>query len=156
MSLGQGTVRTSSGEDIIPVSIEDAVHYWMAMGKKGNEKALLLVEALAVESLERRADKVFGRERSEEERNQRLQWRTQNRIEFKQVLTDSMKRNLGDIECWGCYIKEFQDRLGIESGTRDELDAKTQMLLTVSQQVVAKLLDAGVEWKTALNMLNVT
>lgn len=156
LSLPHGTIRSSTGEDFIPVALEDAINYWMEVGKKGNDKALRLVAALAVESLERRADKVFGRERSEEERNQRLAWRTRNRFEFHQVLTASMQRNIGNIQCWGCYIKQFQDRLGIESGSRDELDAKTQMLLAVSQQVVAKLLDAGIQWETALNMLNVS
>lgn len=51
-------LKAVTGEILIPVSIEDAVRYWVHEGKHGNLLAQALVEALAIESIERRADTV--------------------------------------------------------------------------------------------------
>ena len=54
----------------IPVSL--AVAFWIKQGISGNEKAVRLLGACAVETIERRADKAFGVHRTEEEYNQRF------------------------------------------------------------------------------------
>lgn len=54
------------------VPFELAVAYWTKEALAGNLEAVALLAACAVEALERRADRAFGVERTEEERNQRL------------------------------------------------------------------------------------
>ena len=54
------------------IPFELAVAYWTKEALAGNLEAVALLAACAVEALERRADRAFGVERTEEERNQRL------------------------------------------------------------------------------------
>ena len=54
------------------IPFELAVAYWTKEALAGNLEAVALLAACAVEALERRADRAFGIERTEEERNQRL------------------------------------------------------------------------------------
>lgn len=84
-------VRADTGETFVPVAIEDAVAYWGLMGAKGNAKAMALVVALATESLERRADRVFGVKRTEEERDARLALRVK-RVDTFRGWTDCIKQ----------------------------------------------------------------
>ncbi len=46
--------------------------YWFTQAKQGNEQALSLVWAMLTETLERRFDRAFGIEQSEDDRDQRL------------------------------------------------------------------------------------
>lgn len=54
------------------ISIDLAIAFWTKEATAGNAEAARLLGACAVESIERRADKAFGIERTETERNQRL------------------------------------------------------------------------------------
>ena len=63
----------------IPISL--AAAFWTKEGVKGNEKAIRLLHAAAIENIERRADKAFGVERTEEKRNERFE------INFCSVMT---------------------------------------------------------------------
>lgn len=74
---GLAGIKADTGESIVPVAIEDAVAYWAILAGKANQKALALLQALAIESIERRADDYFGKQVSEFERNERIKFRMQ-------------------------------------------------------------------------------
>ncbi len=59
----------------IPLSV--VAKYWLWQTSRGNKKALVLVDALLEESLERRFDDAFGVARTEYERQERLTERMQ-------------------------------------------------------------------------------
>lgn len=85
----KATVEGSKGKANL-VTIDLAVGYWTKEAVNGNTKSALLLGACATESIERRADKQFGIERSEQERNERLKSRMQGKI-ARRKLTDSIK-----------------------------------------------------------------
>lgn len=90
-SLSQ--IKAETGESFIPVAIEDAAVYWGHCSQKGNALASAILVACAIESIERRADKAFGKTRSEEERNERFQNRV-NGILTRRSLCDAIKEYL--------------------------------------------------------------
>jgi len=62
----------SSNKPIKPISIQVATAYWRYWDKRNNLQASALVDACVLESIERRADKAFGIERTEREYNDRF------------------------------------------------------------------------------------
>jgi len=66
----KGQSRGHSRIQAIPLEVVSA--YWLWQSYRGNKQALALCMALIIESLERRFDTVFGIERSESKRNDRL------------------------------------------------------------------------------------
>ena len=80
-------------------TIEFAAAYWMKEANEGNCKAISLLYACAVESIERRADRAFGIQRTESEYNQRFAVRLNLRKDkFRQLTT---------------AIKEWEEQRGI-------------------------------------------
>lgn len=76
-SLAQKQVKKTikvqgSVQQIVGVTLEFVVMFWREQAKKGNTIADALVDALLIESLQRRFDKAFGKAISEEEYNQQL------------------------------------------------------------------------------------
>ncbi|NEO86461.1 MAG: hypothetical protein F6J87_19705 [Spirulina sp. SIO3F2] len=65
--------QATGGSRIRALSLGAVSAYWLWQTYRGNKQALALCMALITESLERRFDKAFGIERSEFERNERLQ-----------------------------------------------------------------------------------
>ncbi len=65
----------------VPISVASA--FWRYWDKKGNKKASAIVDACVIESIERRADKVFGLSKSEAEYNQQF---SDNLKSFQPVL----------------------------------------------------------------------
>lgn len=62
--------RKRALEDAIPISLATA--YWRYLDKKNVVEASALVDACMFESIERRADKAFGVNQTEEERNEKF------------------------------------------------------------------------------------
>ena len=85
-----GEVRAVTGEKFIPVSIEDAVEYWYLMSMDGNKRAAALLRALAIESIERRFDRAFGKVVTEQERDLKLAERYR-RLQTRRDWTDVIK-----------------------------------------------------------------
>ena len=69
-----------------PIPIKLATSYWHYCSKQDNIKADALVQACMIESIERRADKIFRVQRTEEEYNQR--W-FNNYQEYQESLNDN-------------------------------------------------------------------
>lgn len=93
-------IKADTGESIVPVCIKDAVAFWAALARKSNRLALGLLEALAIESIERRADDYFGNQVSEFERNERIKLRMQ---------TIATRNELEDAIAWYCRTHEVSD-----------------------------------------------
>lgn len=85
-----GEIRAVTGEKFIPVSIEDAVEYWYLMSMDGNKRAAALLRALAIESIERRFDRAFGKVVTEQERDLKLAERYR-RLQTRRDWTDVIK-----------------------------------------------------------------
>jgi hypothetical protein len=83
------------GSPFIPVVIEDATRFWFDRSKKGNALAGAIVEAALIEAIERRADKAFGKARSEEEYNDRFKSRMDG-ILTRRSLTDAVRDYMMD------------------------------------------------------------
>ena len=137
-------VKADTGETVTPVSIDDAIAYWTKMAIKGNQQAATLIGALAAESLERRADRVFGIQRTEEERDLRLATRLSTRKDFR-WLTDALKAHgISERKDYAKFIYQFQEHLGIKSGTRDALDIETLVKLQGVQVRLTTLMECGI------------
>jgi hypothetical protein len=78
------------GSPFSPVAIQDAAVYWGNCSQKGNALAAAILVACAIESIERRADKAFGKTRSEEEYNARMKARIEG-MAVRRSLCDVVK-----------------------------------------------------------------
>lgn len=78
------------GSPFSPVAIQDAAVYWGHCAQKGNALASAILVACAIESIERRADKAFGKARSEAEYNTRMKARIEGMV-VRRSLCDVIK-----------------------------------------------------------------
>ena len=146
-------VKTETGEKLTPVSIDDAIAYWTKMAIKGNHRAATLIGALAAESIERRVDRAFGIQRTEEERDLRLSTRIATRKDFR-WLTDALKlHGFTESKDYARFVHAFQVQLGIKSGTRDEIDVETLVRLQGAQVRLTTLMECGVSPWDALKRI---
>lgn len=94
------------GKTYTLVSQEEVVLFWGFQAQNGNQSAQYLLMACALEALERRADAAFGKERSEEERNKRIEARTKGKI-ARRNLTDAIKDYIENHEVSENYRKNI-------------------------------------------------
>lgn len=85
-SVGQN--RGSSR--INPLSLDEVSAYWLWQTYRANKQALALCMALITESLERRFDAAFSVERSESDRNNRLQNRLDSALRDLQQIGEGL------------------------------------------------------------------
>ena len=71
------TEQARGGSRIRALPLEVVSKYWHWQSHRGNKQAFALVDALIIESLERRFDDAFDIRRTEEEYNRRLTQRVQ-------------------------------------------------------------------------------
>lgn len=142
------------------ISIPDATLIWVHFASSDNALAKGLLVACAVEALERRADKAFGKDRSEVERNQRFKSR-QSGIKVRNSLTDAIqewyKVNKGAKAEWEIYAIVTNiiyvaiwglDAIGLEkhldcprNKSRDYMDADSLEYLKYCEHKVADLIE---------------
>ena len=85
------TVEAGNGKSTAKtLSIDDSVLIWGYFASQGNQEAVALIVACAIEAIERRADAVFGVQRDENERNARLEARRKG-IATRRELTDAIQ-----------------------------------------------------------------
>lgn len=141
---------------ITEVTLEIASAYWMYWAFKGNEKAQALLTACATEALERRADAAFDIQREEEEREFRFAARMSSKATFKPLMDELKKHGFSadhhDTRYrYQYYIWRFQTALGIESGTRDEINADQLMTIVSAQSTLQGMIMAGTPPLVALD-----
>ena len=156
------SVKAETGESFVPIPLEVASRYWYIFSQKGNEAAESLVLACLIESIERRADAAFGIQRTEAERNQRLQQRLEGkatRYEWTDAIQLYAERHHGELsENWikfvwsncsdaanravlGMKASKFRERfnLGKDELLRDHLETKELRLLAEIEHFAVRL-----------------
>lgn len=149
----EGKKGDASRVDLLP--LDSLVIFLKVCKKLGSEDADVFIDDLVGLSLQQIFSDAFGFKFEQEDRQEWIKWRGKTRIDFHPVLTKSIEKNLNPESGkeWGKYIWQFQDALGIESGTRDKLPSEKLMELAIAQNTAAALLDAGVNWKEVLRKI---
>jgi hypothetical protein len=144
------------------VAIPDAIIVWRWFDKQGNAKAEALIDACAIESIERRADAAFGVQRSEEERQQQMKARIDGKVirrHLTEAIADYIKRHpelsVNDKK-WlfkncsdrtnkvvlGRIAKKAAEELKVErQNLRDFLSAEQLIQLSEIEDVTVRLID---------------
>jgi hypothetical protein len=60
-------IKADAGESFTPIAVKDAVIYWGKMAERKNQKAIAILVASAIESIERRIDAVIQAEKQPQE-----------------------------------------------------------------------------------------
>lgn len=111
VEVESGQARGQTRINALPLEVVAA--YWVWQCFKGNRKALSLVMALSVESLERRFDSAFGVSRTEADYNERLS----DRIEQMQSSLDQLSEAYAEPDVLREHIERLEAqvrRLGEE------------------------------------------
>ena len=124
-----------------------------ALDKKGNPAATLFIDALLGLSLHQLFCDAFGIKFEAEHRQQWLTTRMRTKHDFR-PLTD-MLQAFGFVEGkdFARFIWAFQTKLGIESGTRDEISIDKLVALQGAQVRLTTLMECGIAPWTALSKL---
>ena len=115
-----------------------------ALDKKGNPAATRFVDAMLGLSLHQLFADAFGIKFEAEHRQQWLTTRLATKHDFR-PLTDMLQHfGFSDKKDYARFIWAFQTKLGIESGTRDEIDIKKLVALQGAQVKLTTLMECGV------------
>lgn len=144
------------GSPFIPIPQSTTLDYWMGMAVNGNAIATAIMRACAEETIERRADREFGVQRTEDERDEKLQIRMK-RVLTRLSWTDVIKR---DQEDRGIYLSEMGARefasltamvnrrlFGVShfSYDRDNMDFDQQLDITAFERVLVRRYKEGMD-----------
>jgi hypothetical protein len=110
---------------------------------KGNEKAIALSRALQGLSWHQLFCDAFGKKFEAEDRQRWLETRLSTKHDFR-PLTDMLKKyGFKESREYARFVWAFQSKLGIESGTRDELDTRTLVQLQGTQVKLTAYMECG-------------
>lgn len=124
-----------------------------AMDKRGNEQATAFVDALFGLSLQQLFSDAFGQKFEAEDRQRYLTTRLATKHDFR-PLTDQLKRHgFNQPKDYARFVWGFQAKLGIESGTRDQVDVQTLTKLQGAQVRLTTLMECGYSPWEALKRL---
>lgn len=113
------------------------------LDKRGNKAASEFVDALFGLSLHQLFCDAFGRKFEAQDRQAWLTTRYSTKHDFR-PLTDLLKASgFTEPSEYARFVWAFQSKLGIESGTRDELDIKTLVALQGAQVRLITLIECG-------------
>ena len=121
----------------------------------GNTKCQAIAFACMAEALERRADKAFNVQRTEEERNKRLTERTSHRSGYRPYLTDWLKRD-GFTEGWqyGQAMNQLKTNLNLPLKHIDTYSYEELSKLNRGEYAYNTLRNIGIGHSAALNSIN--
>ena len=125
------------------ISLETFTLATLLLFQKGHEVATRFVMASVQEKLERIFDAGFGKVVEEREREARFFARLDTKETFR-PMTDELQKQ-GFVEPWqyGKYIRNFQEFLDVECGTRDFQPLQKLLLIARCQSVVTQLMRMG-------------
>ena len=147
--LGQGfqfdkwqTPLNPKAVNVIPVDrFQDLIR---ALDKKGNKAASDFVDALLGLSLHQLFCDAFGRKFEAEDRQVWLNAWFAVKHDFR-PLTDALKKaGFTEPAEYARFVWAFQSKLGIESGTRDNIDAMALVRLQGVQVRLTTLMECGI------------
>lgn len=114
------------------------------MDKRRNAVATMLVDALFGLSLHQLFSDAFGLKFEKQERQLWLNSRLATKHDFR-PLTDELKRHgFSESKDYARFVWAFQTKLGIDSGTRDELDYKLLCDLQRAQVRLTTYMECGI------------
>ena len=120
---------------------------------KGNEKAIALSRALQGLSWHQIFCDAFGKKFEAEDRQRWLETRLSTKHDFR-PLTDMLKKyGFNESKEYARFVWAFQSKLGIESGTRDELDMRTLVQLQGTQVKLTAYMECGLSPWQALSKI---
>lgn len=152
-------IKSTTGESFTAVSLDDAVDYWTLRALAGNPHAVGILSACTKESLEVRADKIFGVQRTDAERNKLLAMRI-DRVAARFAWTDVIKR---DQEARGVYLTDIGNReyamltrmvnrrlFGVPhfEGNRDNMTQDQQLDMTAFERMLKRKFRPGCDLQT--------
>lgn len=130
------------------VTVDAAVEFWSL---EKVDEGLALVKALAIESLERRADAAFGKSRTEEERNARLALRMVIKKDFRTQLTDHLKEQ-GATEAYHYInaVNKLNKAVGTFGIKRDDYTPEQLARMDLAQKFIGRRMEKGIKFYEAL------
>ena len=139
--------------NVIPVSTFELAIVNIALS--GNEQAVVLLKALAGLSLVQLFSDAFGVKFEKADRERWLTTRFKTKHDFR-PLTDKLQI-AGFIQPWqyGKFVHAMQSRIGVEDGTRDQLEFEVLLKLERAQDRLIVYMEFGLEPYEALDKLNV-
>jgi hypothetical protein len=148
--IRQATERANRPQWVVTI---DQLNFCLTeLAFRGHKEARDLVRLLAGLSLQQLFSDAFGIQFDTEERQKWLRSRQASKETFR-PLTDALQK-CGFTEPWeyGRFIHLFQQKLGIDDGTRDEQDVDVLLKLVIAQARITSYMDVGIEPYKALEM----
>lgn len=120
----------------------------------GNQKCMAIAIACMAEALERRADSVFGKIRTEQERNERLKARVQHKTQFHPLYTQWLKQD-GISEGWqyAAKVNELKQRSGLPLVPIGEFDSMQMQRFNSAEIIYDAIRRSGMSHESALKMV---
>ncbi len=135
------------------VTLEQFTQIVLALHRKGNPSASQFVEAMVGLSLHQLFCDAFGLKLEAEDRQFWLQSRLSTKVDFR-ALTDQLQRHgFKDGKDFARFIWAFQSRLGIKSGSRDDIPTPTLVKLQGAQVRLITLMECGISPWEALQRI---
>lgn len=142
-------VGLNAKPDLIP--IEMAVLIWLECG---TDTGKALAYAATAESIERRADSVFGKVRTEQERNDRLKARIQHKTQFHPLYTSWLKSDGCDVGWeYAQKVNELKSKANLPLVPIDTFDSTQMQKFNSAEIVYDAMRRAGRSHEGALEMI---
>jgi hypothetical protein len=135
------------------IGLQDFEVLLAKLDRAGNKNAQDFRDALVGLSLHQLFSDAFGIQFEKEDRQKWLENRFKTKHDFRPLTDELQKAGFKEPKDYGKYIHLMQSKLGIEDGTRDELDNKTLMKLVDGQTKLTAYMSCGLTPMQALNKL---
>lgn len=135
------------------VSLPDFERVVAKLDRAGNKPAQDFRDTLVGLSLHQLFSDEFGVKFEKEDRQKWLENRFKTKHDFRPLTDELQKAGFKEPKQYGKYISLMQSKLGIEDGTRDELDNKTLMKLVDGQTKLTAYMSCGLTPMQALHKL---
>jgi hypothetical protein len=148
-------IKSDTGETFVPVAIEDATEYWKRAYRNGNDIAGDILSACAIEAIERRADKQFNIERTEEERNERFVQRQAHLKQFHPLYTSWLKAD-GVTATYGTEVNNLKEACKLPLVCVDQYSVEQLAILNQGEASYNSLRIAGLSHEKALQIVSIS
>jgi len=135
------------------IGLQDFEVLLAKLDRAGNKNAQDLRDALVGLSLHQFFSDAFGVKFEKEDRQRWLESRFNTKHDFRPLTDQLQKAGFVEPKEYGKYIHLMQSKIGIKSGTRDELDFTTLNKLERAQNRLTAFMECGLSPMQALEKL---